>query len=333
MPGRPGPLSARTLGDLLRKLADLQFAVTSTHESLLLLDETAELRLARQGGLQLRLRHAALHLAAAQQHQRRRLAPAGGRARGSIPSCVDLSQFLGGWNVDTVLRTREPESVHKMLVSASALLNTLNYVWTAAGEATCSRCAPQQLLLVLGPAMLLCGQEAATAAEQQEEAALQKAALDMVVFIWSRLGEPAWQPWLPAFRAAAVAMLSAWLQAAAPQLRAARDRFAASATDSSPSSRADADSLRLALAYQAQSVQQALRIVLEPGGGQQLGAPGLHGAVPLEQLLAWCELVLRIQAVCQPDDPKMLLGLSTLKVGGWAGGRGRLPWEELAEPR
>lgn len=232
-----------------------------------------------KGGLLLALQHLALVSLFMPQLQ----PGARGRGSGRVPGCADVAAFLHGVDpavlgppVNVPAASSQTAHATFSVTAVKMLVNTLALTGTA-----CSRCMPQQLLLVLDACTL------------RAEDALNSAAPQQAVF--SELAgllaanQEAWASWLTSMARKAVPTLSAWVRAAVGQLPAAA---AASPPPLVFGARADSD---VSAALLASAVLHAISMsVMLPGG--VLKSPQLS-CVPVEQLLAWAEQALR----CRPN--------------------------------
>jgi hypothetical protein len=289
------------LGAVLDELAFLHQIASKSPAGWLLLART---------GLQLHLRHLALRLAAARQLPGPQPAGSQGASSvaasgsgssgggGGVPSCADPSQFVAGWDGAAIMSgsAREADMALSVVVLVLSALSTL---LEQPGAAACPRCMPQQLLLVLEGATRCCSLEE-PGAGLQAEALLQLGRL-------LRTFSEAWMP--AAFMVPAVPTLTAWLLAAAQQLRAGPPDGPAAVVAGGASSSSGGPAAELAA-----SMERALAMVLVLPGGV-LKAPDQHSGVQLEQLLACCELVMR--APCHGQcvaGGHTLLGVQVIQV-------------------
>ena len=281
-------------------------------------------------GLQLRLRHLAVLLAAA---PRAASGPAGmqGSSSGadgggsggssgggggsgdssscvSVPSCADPSLFLGGWDAAAVMLTFPHWAASGVMVSG-VVMSALSALLEQPGAAACPRCTPRHLLMVVEGATRYCGLDEAAAGHQESTFLLLTQLL--------RGHSAAWRPWLPAaFMVPAVPTLTAWLLAAAQQLGAGSPAGPAAAAPGSAGSSGGSGAAAVK-SILAESMYKALIIVLTLPGGMLLEVPDQHSNVPLEQLLGCCELLMRmLHGQHGWTNRAVMLGLAVMQVTG-----------------
>jgi hypothetical protein len=195
------------------------------------------------------------------------------------------------------------------------LAHQLMYLLTvqlAPGAPTCPRCAPEQVLLIVG---------ALTAHPDQARCAL----LSTLSFLVQG------RPWQAAFMRRAAPTLSAWAVAAAQQLPVS----AAAAGASSSSSAGDA----AAVTEMAIAVLQVVRLIVQLPGGvlQAPDGPEEQQAQQLEQLLACAERALRCSAGGERAK-SVGLALEVLQVRcrrsqqGWQMGFTAAPGKQYSSP-
>jgi len=255
----------------------------------------AKLLVVMRGGLQLILQTIAIGVMRA----RRQLA-AGGRSP-AIPSCADLSCFLGDVDPASLAVVPDDSPVVSLLVHAA---------WAATAIANesqaCPLCMPQQLALLL---------EATTMFPPTwEEARPQSNALGSLSRLLFAHKDSEAPSWVPGFVQAAVPTLSAAALAAARRLEDVPP--AAAGGTHSPAGRL------------TNSVTDAISMaLLLPGGVLQ--ASERHAGVPLPRLLGAAELALRVAHAVAPIMPIGLTGLEMVQVrapgGGGGGGGGGAP--------
>jgi len=265
--------------------------------------------LATAGGLPLLQQHFGLALA----RVRRVLATAGGS--GSAPACAaDLAALLGPLGSDAMealVRSMEPlippATAFEVPVAAGSRL----FAQLLAGSSpACQRCAPR---LLRGAVEAVAWYPVVPRAHDSLWLRLLLAAVTPALLRYHEANVP----WLPAFMRRAEPSLSAWVLAAAQQLRPApAGQAAAFATSITVTSSSNS----IGTAGLAQAVLQAASTLMALPDG--LLRPPPRDALLLEQLLACAEMGMRLP--CHATGSKHGLVVSCaarmVKVGRW--GRG-----------
>ena len=313
MPGCHGaPAASRTGPKTCRAVAQLSSLQMMTE----LTDIPADHYLVTsRAALALCLQHTAmclLHL----RHQR----PAGagsnissGGGGGAGSSCANPAAFLGSFDVAGCdPQADEWGGPTDPLMKLAHQLMYLLTVQLAPGAPTCPRCAPEQVLLIVG---------ALTAHPDQARCAL----LSTLSFLVQG------RPWQAAFMRRAAPTLSAWVVAAAQQLPVSA--AAAGAGASAISSEA------AAAPHMTEAVLEVVRLIVQLPGGvlQAPDGPEEQQAQQLEQLLACAERALRCSAGGERAK-SVGLALEVLQVRcrrsqqGWQMGFTAAPGKQYSSP-
>jgi len=222
----------------------------------------------------------------------------------AVPSCADITAFLGATQDPAFFEPKlgaywaaQPEVA--LLADALRISRQLEAALAPGGAPACPACTASQLLLLV-EAATLCPREALRSADLRRRVLANVATL---------LTDSACD-WTPAFQRAAVPSLAAWVAAAAQELPAGPAAAAATCHGTATYSSA------------AAAVLNTIHMIVDlPGSCLQ--AP--HPALPLPQLLAATERGLRC---CVADEHLHACdaGLVVIKVGqlartggGWAG--------------